>query len=35
MSGLPAHSGVLDEPSDAWRNILGVITGDRNVVGHR
>jgi hypothetical protein len=35
MSGLPAHSGVLNEPSDAWRNILGVITGDRNVVGQR
>ncbi|GAH46339.1 unnamed protein product, partial [marine sediment metagenome] len=35
MSGLPAHTGVLTEPSDAWRNILGVITGDRNVVGQR
>jgi len=35
MAGLPAHSGVLNEPSDAWRNILGVITGDSNVVAHR
>jgi uncharacterized protein YukE len=35
MRGLPAHSGVLNEPSDAWRNILGVITGDRNVMGQR
>jgi hypothetical protein len=28
MSGLAAHSDVLDEPSDAWRNVLGVITGN-------
>ncbi|MCX2930375.1 alpha/beta hydrolase [Mycobacterium sp. CVI_P3] len=29
MMGPSAHSGVLNEPSDAWRNILAVITGDR------
>jgi pimeloyl-ACP methyl ester carboxylesterase len=29
MAGLSAHSDVLTEPSDAWRNILAVITGDR------
>jgi Alpha/beta hydrolase len=29
MFGPAAHSGVLNEPSDAWRNIIGVITGDR------
>ncbi|WP_227999481.1 alpha/beta hydrolase [Mycolicibacterium sp. P1-5] len=29
MGGLSSHSGVLNEPSDAWRNILAVITGDR------
>jgi hypothetical protein len=28
MAGLPAHSDVLNCPSDAWRNILAVITGD-------
>jgi Alpha/beta hydrolase len=27
MRGLPAHSDVLNEPSDAWNQILGVITG--------
>ena len=32
MSGLAAHSDVLTEPSDAWRNILGVITGDRRLI---
>ncbi|MCV7225218.1 alpha/beta hydrolase [Mycolicibacterium komossense] len=32
MSGLAAHSDVLSEPSDAWRNILGVITGDRGLI---
>jgi len=32
MAGLPAHSDVFAEPSDAWRNILGVITGDRNLI---
>ncbi|CAN5453381.1 hypothetical protein BH09ACT7_BH09ACT7_21120 [soil metagenome] len=35
LRGLPAHSDVLTDASDAWRNILGVITGDRNVVGQR
>lgn len=35
MSGFAAHSDVLNEPSDAWRNNLGVITGDGNVVGQR
>jgi hypothetical protein len=29
MYGPAAHSDVVNEPSDAWRNILGVITGDR------
>ncbi|AKK27714.1 alpha/beta hydrolase [Mycobacterium sp. EPa45] len=29
MGGLSSHSDVLNEPSDAWRNILAVITGDR------
>jgi hypothetical protein len=29
MAGPSAHSDVLNEPSDAWRNILAVITGDR------
>ncbi|MCW2689786.1 MAG: hypothetical protein JWR37_4676 [Mycobacterium sp.] len=28
MAGPAAHSDVLNEPSDAWRNILAVITGD-------
>jgi pimeloyl-ACP methyl ester carboxylesterase len=28
VAGLGAHSGVLNRPSDAWRNILAVITGD-------
>jgi hypothetical protein len=32
MSGLAAHSDVLDEPSDAWRNVLGVMTGDRGLI---
>ena len=32
MSGLAAHSDVFDEPSDAWRNMLGVITGDRELL---
>lgn len=27
MSGLSSHSDVLDEPSDAWHNLLAVITG--------
>lgn len=29
MAGPTSHSDVLNEPSDAWRNILAVITGDR------
>ena len=29
MAGPSTHSDVLNEPSDAWRNILAVITGDR------
>jgi hypothetical protein len=29
MAGRPAHGDVLNEPSDAWQNILAVITGDR------
>ena len=29
MIGPSTHSDVLTEPSDAWRNILAVITGDR------
>lgn len=32
MWGLAAHSDVLDEPSDAWRNVLGVLTGDRGLI---
>lgn len=28
MAGPGAHSDVLNAPSDAWRSILGVITGD-------
>jgi hypothetical protein len=28
MRGPSAHSDVVNKPSDAWRNILGVITGD-------
>ncbi|BBZ76381.1 hypothetical protein MANY_17180 [Mycolicibacterium anyangense] len=30
MIGPSTHSDVLNEPSDAWRNILAVITGDRD-----
>jgi pimeloyl-ACP methyl ester carboxylesterase len=30
MIGPSTHSDVLTEPSDAWRNILAVITGDRD-----
>jgi hypothetical protein len=30
MAGPQAHSDVLNWPSDSWRNILAVITGDRN-----
>ncbi len=29
MAGWPAHTDVLNWPSDAWRNVLAVITGDR------
>ena len=29
MSGSAAHSDVLNEPSDAWRTLLDVITGKR------
>ena len=29
MGGWGAHSDVLNSPSDSWRNILAVITGDR------
>jgi hypothetical protein len=32
MAGPAAHSAVLNEPSDAWRNILAVITGDWNAL---
>jgi pimeloyl-ACP methyl ester carboxylesterase len=28
MAGPDAHSDVINAPSDAWRNILAVITGD-------
>ncbi|CAJ1504039.1 alpha/beta hydrolase [[Mycobacterium] burgundiense] len=27
MSGLAAHSDIVNEPSDAWHNLLAVITG--------
>jgi len=30
MGGLAAHSDVLNEPSDAWHELLGVITGRRS-----
>lgn len=29
MAGPSAHSDVINEPSDAWHNLLAVITGDR------
>lgn len=35
MAGLDAHSDVLNEPSDAWHNVLAVITGDLNHVLHQ
>ncbi|AQT79790.1 alpha/beta hydrolase [Mycolicibacterium litorale] len=35
MAGLSAHSDVLNEPSDAWHNILAVITGDRERIRTR
>ena len=30
MAGSQAHTDVLNSPSDSWRNILAVITGDRD-----
>ncbi|CAN3129461.1 alpha/beta hydrolase [Mycobacterium sp. smrl_JER01] len=30
--GWEAHSGMLNRPSDAWRTILAIITGDRQTV---
>ncbi len=35
MTGPSSHSDVLTEPSDAWRNILAVITGDATQVRMR
>lgn len=32
MMGPPSHSDVLTEPSDAWRNILAVLAGDRDQI---
>lgn len=32
MAGPRAHSDVLNWPSDSWRNILAVITGDRAAI---
>jgi hypothetical protein len=32
MDGFDAHSDVLNSPSDSWRNILAVITGDREQI---
>ena len=29
MAGWQSHSDILNSPSDSWRNILAVITGDR------
>ena len=34
MAGPQAHSDMLNWPSDAWRNILAVITGDSETL-HR
>ncbi|MBX7452582.1 alpha/beta hydrolase family protein [Mycolicibacterium sp. 3033] len=34
VAGWPAHSGMLNRPSDAWRTILAVITGDSSAL-HR
>jgi hypothetical protein len=28
LAGPQAHSDIINWPSDAWRNILAVITGD-------
>lgn len=33
MAGPRAHSDVLNWPSDSWRSILGVITGDPERIG--
>ncbi len=30
MAGWQAHTDGLNSPSDSWRNILAVITGDRD-----
>lgn len=35
MAGPSTHSDVLNEPSDAWRNILAVIAGDSGRIGVR
>jgi hypothetical protein len=35
MAGPSAHSDVINEPSDAWHNILAVITGDRQGIRMR
>ena len=32
VAGPAAHSDVINEPCDAWRNILAVITGDRTQI---
>lgn len=32
MAGPQAHTDVLNSPSDAWRNILAVITGDHETL---
>ncbi|CAA0136810.1 Uncharacterised protein [Mycolicibacterium vanbaalenii] len=32
--GWPAHSGMLNRPSDAWRTILAVIVGDSQTLRH-
>ncbi|WP_425003381.1 alpha/beta hydrolase [Mycolicibacterium sp. S3B2] len=34
VAGWPAHNGMLNRPSDAWRTILAVITGDSSAL-HR
>ena len=32
VAGWDAHSGMLNRPSDAWRTILAVITGEPRTV---
>ena len=32
LAGPQAHSDIINWPSDAWRNILAVITGDRETL---